>query len=52
MMINDPLGKLDEELRSQVGDSKESQKAASKVVVPRLGELDHKLVYDSDWFFS
>lgn len=57
MMNAEPLLVLDNELRSQISDKKESQKALSKVILPNLGGFnvnkgDLDVVRRSNWFFS
>lgn len=55
MMKENPLLKLDSELRKQIPDNVKSQKEASKVVVPNLeGDepIDFEDVLESEWFFS
>ena len=57
LVKDDPLLKLDAQLRSQIDKSKASQKALEKVELPLLGGFDvHQgdldVLKTSDWFFS
>ena len=56
MMNNNPLVKLDLDLRTQAANNGNTDRQISKVVLPNLEDLDSFIdvseVLKSDWFFS
>jgi DNA-directed RNA polymerase len=52
MMEDNPLLRLDEELRRQATYNGTTGKQLAKVILPQLGEIDFSSLVDSEWFFS